>query len=320
MPLTDTQPRVYYEERGDGDPLLAISGFAVSSAVLEPMAALYGSRLRFITCDYPGAGRSEKTFACTTAQLAAGAVRVLDELEIESAHVAGLSLGGAVAQELAIRFPHRVRGLILIGTSTAGPLSAPPDVLRLVPLVASMARGSVQRRRVWLGPVFFSRDYLEREPDAADAMLATLSEHPTALRGIFAQLLAAGLHDRAFDLHRIRAPTLVLQGENDYFVPMANARRLAEGIPDAELRVFPGAGHGFALEQLEETFSIICEWLERRRPVAADAPSRAATSAERLTRQLAVPLGGLRVGRSSVVLAGRALTRLSRRLPARGAP
>jgi pimeloyl-ACP methyl ester carboxylesterase len=245
---------------------------------------------------------------------------VLDELGIESAHVAGLSLGGAVAQELAIRFPHRVRGLILMGTSTAGPLSAPPDVLRLAAVAAGIARGSLQRRRLWLGPAFFSRDYLEQEPDAADAMLATLGAHPTAAQGIFAQLLAAGLHDRGLDLHRIRAPTLVLQGEHDYFVPMANGRRLADGIPDAELRVFPTAGHGFALEHLEETFSIVCEWLERRRPVAGEAPSRAATSAERLTRQLAVPLGGLRVGRSSAVLAGRALSRLSRRLPARDAP
>lgn len=308
MPLTITRPELYFEDRGAGDPLLVITGFAVSCAVLEPLVDLYGTRLRSITYDHPGSGRSSKrSFPFSTAHLAASATRVLDELGIEAAHVAGLSMGGIVAQELALRFPHRVRGLILMGTSASGPLSAPADPRKVATATASIVRGSLQRRRLWLGPAVFSPGFLEREPDLAEALLESVTNHPAAPWGIAGQLCATGFHDRALDLHHIRAPTLVLHGERDILVPVSNALRLAEGIPDADLHVFPGVGHAFEYERLDETFSVICDWLDRRRPVAGDQLSAGAARAERLTRPLAAPAGALRLGRSSIVLGRRAL-------------
>ena len=235
----------------------------------------------------------------------------MDELGIESAHIAGVSLGGVVAQEVALRFPHRVRGLILVATSPAGPLSTPPDVRAFGAAVASMTHTSVRQRRVWLAPAFFSPGFLEREPAKADYLLRNLTAYPAAPWGIFGQLLAAGLHDRTLDLHRIRAPTLILQGTEDFLVPEANAHLMAQRIPDAELRLFEGGRHGFALENLEETFEVITEWIDRRNPQPAATPGRIATGAEQLTRRLAVPLGGLRLTRSSAIYLGRALSRLT---------
>jgi pimeloyl-ACP methyl ester carboxylesterase len=313
MPLTATQPQLYFEDRGSGEPLLLINGFAVSSAVYAPLAERYGTRLRCVTYDHPGSGRSAKQpVAFSTAQLAVSATRVMDELGIESAHVAGMSMGGIVAQEMALRFPHRVRGLILMGTSTSGPLSAPADPRKLVMATTRIVSGSARRGRLWLEPAVFSRRFVASEPDRAATLLRPLLSDPAGPWGILGQLCATGFHDRALDLHHIRAPTLVIHGAHDVLVPACNAQRLADGIPDAELHVFEGVGHAFAFERLEETFAIICDWLDRRQPRAGDRPGRVATERERLTRELAIPIGALRLGRSWAVLAGRALASVAR--------
>lgn len=310
MPFTEETPRLFFEDRGGGDPLLMITGFAASSAVLEPLADLWSTRFRCITYDHPGIGRSSKwPCAFSTAGLAASATRVLDELGIDAAHVVGFSLGGAIAQELAIRFPDRVGGLVLAGTSTAGPLSSPPDPRKLAAATARIARDSLDRRRLWLAPALFSDGFVAREPDRAEALMRPLTEHPAPPWSLAGQYLAAGLHDRALDLHRIHAPTLVLHGGRDILVPVANAELLARGIPNVELRILPDAGHGFPVECFAETFEIVCDWLERRRPLAGDRPVATAARTERLTRRLAVPLGALRFGRSTLTLAGRALAR-----------
>jgi 3-oxoadipate enol-lactonase len=264
VPLTATRPELYFEDRGAGDPLLVITGFAVSSAVLAPLVDLYGTRLRCITYDHPGSGRSSKrSLPLSTAQLAASAIRVLDELGIEAAHVAGLSMGGIVAQELALRHPQRVRGLILMSTSSRG-LVTPAQPRRLAMATARVVGGSLRRRRLWLGPAVFSSGFEKREPARAEVMLGSVTNHLAAPWGIAAQLCATARHNRARDLHRIGAPTLVLHGERDILVPVANAHRLAQAIPGADLHVFPGVGHAFEYERPDETFAVICDWLDRR--------------------------------------------------------
>lgn len=306
--MTAKPPRLYFEERGAGEPLLIISGFGASSAVLRPLAELWGTRWRCITYDHPGTGRSSKR-ACpvSTAALAASAVRLLDELGIDSAHVVGLSLGGAIAQEFALRFPHRVRGLILIGTSTSGPLSSPPDPRKLGVAGARIVKESVTRRRLWLAPALFSEDLIAREPDWIEELTRPLTAHPPSPWSLAGQYLAAGLHDRALDLHRISAPTLVLHGADDILVPVANAELLAHGIPDAELHVLASAGHGLPFEHSDATFAIVRNWLGRRTPQPGPVPTPTAAHAEQLTRRLALPLGALRFSRSALIRASRLL-------------
>jgi fermentation-respiration switch protein FrsA (DUF1100 family) len=120
--------------------------------------------------------------------------------------------------------------------------------------------------------------------------------------------LAFATHDRERDLGRIRAPTLILHGEQDLLVSIANTHRLAAGIPNAAIHVVPGAGHGCLLEQPEYVLDAICEWVDRQGPIAAAAgPTGVAALTERITRQAAVPIGAWRVQRNGLSLATRVL-------------
>lgn len=265
MPLTAAAPHVYYEDHGTGEPLLAIAGFASSSAVFSPLTDASGDGFRWITYDHPAAGRSSRrAFACTTAVMARSAIDVLDELGLDAAHVAGASLGGAVALEVALRFPERVRSLILMGTTAAGSLNRGTNYLQLLTISLQIVTGSVRRRRLWLGPAMFSPAFRTQQPERTRALAELLSAYPPTLWGVIGQCIAASLHDVSGELNRISAPTLVLHGDQDIPVPLCNAEQLARGIPDAELHVFPGHGHLFALENPAQTIAVLQGWLARR--------------------------------------------------------
>lgn len=244
--------------------MLLIAGFGASSAVLEPLVALWSTHFRCITYDHPATGRSSK-LACpaSTAQLAGAAVRVLDELEIEAAHIAGLSLGGAIALELAIGFPQRARSLILVSTSPDGPLYSPPDVRKLLLAYGRVLAGTARRRAVWLAPALFAPGFAEREPELAGALTRSLLAHPAAPWGLAGQYAAAARYNRARDLRRVTAPTLVMHGADDVLVSPSNARRLAAGIPHSELHMLADAGHGLPYEHPQSVWRIVSEWLCR---------------------------------------------------------
>ena len=118
-------------------------------------------------------------------------------------------------------------------------------------------------------------------------------------------------HDTTARLPCIQAPTLVMHGERDAMAPIANARLLAERIPDAELCIVPRAGHAYMLERPEASFELLAGWLDRRGPIAAGAPrSGTAARAEPLTRALGLPIGAAGAGAS---LAGMSLDKLRRK-------
>jgi pimeloyl-ACP methyl ester carboxylesterase len=234
------------------------------------------------------------------AQLAAHAVRILDALDIERAHVLGASLGGLVAQELAIRFPHRVRTLMLAGTASSGPLAVPAPIGVLAKAAVYMVADSVRRRQLWPGRAVFAADFAARQE--ADLIIRSMARDFPPAWTLCGQLLAFATHERSRDLGRVRAPTLILHGERDLLVSITNTRRLTAGIPNTTLHVVPGAGHGCLLEQAGPVFDTICDWLDRQDPTApATRPAALATLTERVTRRAAVPIGIWRVQREALV-------------------
>ena len=300
---------LHHERRGSGDPLLLITGFTISAAVFEPVLDLYARRFDVITYDNRGSGRSEAPLRPTSmAELAADAAGLLRELGVESAHVCGLSMGGMIAQELAIRFPERVRGLVLGGTTPGGPRAARPTLKELGALGSAYAGGYRDGARSWLGEWVFSDDFRREHPERARDLLRHFGRHRATAQGVWAHWWASVYHDTLSRLRCIEAPTLVMHGEHDAMAPISNARLLADRIPDAELCIVPRSGHAYMLERPQESFELLTGWLDRRAPIAAGARrTGVAARAEPLTRALGLPIGAARTGAS---LAGMALDKL----------
>jgi 3-oxoadipate enol-lactonase len=295
--------RLHVERRGAGEPLLLITGFTISSAIFEPVLDAYAARFDCIAYDNRGSGRSPAPWRPTSMpELAADAAGVLDRLGIAAAHVYGVSMGGMIAQELAIRFPERVRGLVLGGTTPGGPRAVRPTLAEL------RALGSALRRD--RGAHLFSPAFRREHPQEARRLLEPFARHRPPPHGVVSQLLATVYHDTVSRLGQVQAPTLVLHGDQDAMSPLANARLLAERIPDAELAVVHGAGHAYALEQPEASLRLLTDWLDRRSPIAAGQPRRGvAAAAEPLTRAFGLPIGAARTGASLAGLVGERLTR-----------
>ena len=311
---------LHYERSGAGEPLLLITGFTISSAVFDPVLELYGERFDTITYDNRGSGRSGAPLRPTSmAELAADAAGLLEELGVESAHVYGLSMGGMIAQELALRFPERVRGLVLGGTTPGGPRAARPTLRELAALGGAAAGGWRDGERSWLGEWVFSDEFRGEQPERARELLRHFGRHRATPQGMWAHWWASVYHDTTARLHCIQAPTLVMHGERDAMAPIANARLLAERIPDAELCIVPGAGHAYMLERPRASFELLTGWLDRRGPIAAGAArSGAAARTEPLTRALGLPIGAARTGASLAGLGFDKLRRKDRHVAADG--
>ena len=300
MPHTAGHPSLWYERRGSGEPLLLITGFGISGAVFEPVLDRYAERFSCIVFDNRGSGRSQAPLRPTSMpELAADTVGLLDELGIASAHVYGVSMGGMIAQEVALRFPERVRGLVLGCTSPGGPRSVRPTVREL--RVVAAAAASAPRSPVdgTLAAVLFSERFRRDEPERARFLLEHFRRHLPAAQGVAAQLLASVFHDTVSRLDQVQAPTLVLHGERDVMAPLDNARMLAERIPNAELAIVPGAGHAYALERPDVSFDLFASWYARHAPIAPGVARRGLTArVEPVTRALGLPIGAARTGAS----------------------
>ena len=293
-----TATRLHVQREGSGEPLLWITGFAISSEIFSPVIDSYAAEFDCVRYDNRGAGRSPAPWRITSIpELAGDAVRLMDALGIDSAHVYGLSMGGMVAQEVAIRFPDRVRGLVLGCTTHGGPRAVLPS-----PRVAAAltARGAPAELRAQLvGRALFSEEFRRREPALVRRYLGLLNAHRTSARGAVSHLAASTYHDTRARLGRIRAPTLVMHGDHDVLTPPANARLLAAAIPDATLGLVRGAGHAYLLEQPQESHRLFLDWLRTRSPVPAGRPlSGLAARSEPLTRHLGLQVGMLRTARS----------------------
>jgi len=289
---------LHYEVAGTGEPMLWITGFAISSVIFEPVLPAYTSRFTCISYDNRGAARSPRwTAPVSIPQLAADAAALLDHLDVDSAHVHGLSMGGMVAQEMAIRFPDRVRGLVLGGSSPGGPRGGLRLAeLRLLVREVLAGRHADVRAKVAEG-VLFSPRFRREHPEVVDATLRGIARHRSDAAGILSHLAAGLYHETWSRLPRIAAPTLVVHGGADSLVPLRSAELLAARIPDAELAVVPGVGHGYLLEDPETSRALVLDWFDRRSPITpGPQPSTLDVVTEPVTRALGLPLGLWRTG------------------------
>ena len=254
--------RIAWERHGSGAPLLLIHGLGYERCGWEPVLPGLAAQFDVILFDNRGIGESDPPPGpYTAAEMAGDAIRVLDEAGVERAHVVGTSLGGMVAQELALGHPDRVDRLVLACTTPGGP-KAHPMPQQTVALMAEAAT---------LEPAVALRRFVENA-----LAPATVTEHPELVDRIMAHRLAtaqqpaawaaqaaAGATFDAFDrLGALAAPALVQHGDEDVVVDPRNADVLVELLPDARLERLPETGHLFFWEAPERFVSSVSAFLE----------------------------------------------------------
>ena len=256
---------IYWEARGSGEPLLLVMGLGVTLEGWSRLGPVLSERYRTILFDNRGAGRSDTPpgpYPLET--MAADAVAVLDAAGAGRAHVFGISMGGMIAQELALRYPDRVGSLIL-GCTACGGRDAVPAAREVV--AALGARQSMTREQaMWaMAPYIYdaSTPHERVEEDFARRLSA-----PVAAEGYFAQL--GGIRAWSGTLSRlpsITAPTLVVHGETDQLVPPENGRIIARAIPHAQLVMIPNASHIFTTDRFETARDAVLSFLKEHADV-----------------------------------------------------
>ena len=227
----------------DGEPVLMIMGLGGSGRMwwrLEPHLA---DRWWLLLIDNRGTGDSDRVSGpLTMAGMAADAVAVLDAAGVDSAHVVGASMGGMVAQHLALDHRDRVRSLVLACTTAGGRAGAPPWRL----LAASALRPVLGPGRTFglVAPALYAARTRREQPERVREDLAVRVADATPPATVYAQLAAAARHDTRARLRELAdLPVTVLHGAEDALVPVQRGRELAEAIPGARLIELPETGH-----------------------------------------------------------------------------
>jgi pimeloyl-ACP methyl ester carboxylesterase len=245
--------KLHWESFGEGPAVLLIAGQGMTAAGWWATIPVLSRSFRVIAFDNRDTGRSSRLpWPYTAAHMARDAVAVLDDAGEQRAHVYGISLGSLVAQEVALRHPDRVQALVL-GASSAGGYAAykpPPTSFAQTFLVRAGAMGPEEA--AWAAVPYTYAEKTRRchgERIAAD-IAHRVSSPPTPLAYLH-QAAAVAAHDAYERLGRLAAPTLVVHGEQDVFIPPANALVLAEKVPGAQLRLWPDAGHMYNVDEPE---------------------------------------------------------------------
>src|SRR3954447_4504154 len=243
-----------YEVTGEGPPLCMIISYRLHGAAWpDAFVENLARRFSVLTFDNRGTGLSEKpAYGYSLDIMAADVAGLLDGLGWASAHVLGFSMGGAIAQELAIRNPERVDRLVLFATFPGGLLGipAPWPVLRRLFEVEGLPPEEAARQ---LWPVMYSAADFAAHPEAVEAQMRREIAHPTPDHAARGQGAAIRAFSSGLRLPQIRAETLVATGTEDALVPPGNARILASGIRGAQLVLLPGLGHRAIWEAPENT-------------------------------------------------------------------
>jgi 3-oxoadipate enol-lactonase len=257
--------KLRYEIRGHGEPVALIMGFSGSGRGWgEAFLKLMEERFRIFVIDNRGTGESDKPDAeFTLGELAADIVAVLDHAKTPRAHIFGISMGGMIAQEFALAYPARTRGLVLGCTNCGASHSVPADPAAIANLIPAPGMVPiVQARRAFsvaCGKAFLNS---ERGQTILTQAMAEMGNYPvTPMHTFMRQGQAIGGFDSFARLGQIKSPTLIIHGDDDSIVPYANADVLQGAITGSKKHTLKAAGHMFFWEVPEETVRVAGDFL-----------------------------------------------------------
>jgi len=254
--------RIHYQDSGEGPPLLILNGWSASGLIWpDEWVNDLEKDYRLLRVCNRGTGWSDPIDQpFSVSDMVTDAVAVLDAEGIERAHVFGLSMGGMITQQLALEHPDRVERIVLAATAPPPPDMVVADPAVFAKLFAPPEGATTPHEivgAVWtniVGPGFETRgaDVLNRLVDRA-------IERPTPLEVIMLQMQA--ITTRTGNPANIKAPALVLHGDADPLLPVANGRRLDELVPDSTYVELPGVGHLVPWEEPERTVDAMRKFL-----------------------------------------------------------
>jgi len=256
--------KLHYEISGEGPPLLLINGYGDHTGHWFCMRPVLDRHFRVIAFDNRGSGRSDKPdFSYTMKILAEDAAALLEAIGCARAHVFGVSMGGMVAQELALYYSKKVDRLVLGCTIPGGENSEYPDAEVLAFLLDGERSNRLTHaeiaREMW---TYTCTDAFRlAHPEAGEEYVKITAMFPAPQHGLQRQGDAIAAHDTWDRLPDIHAPTLVIAGSEDRLVPSRNSQNLAARIPGARAVLIENAGHGFFYEAAEKAGEIITDFL-----------------------------------------------------------
>jgi len=239
---------IYYEIHGRGEPLVLIMGLRRNAEWWYCQLPTLSEHFQVLVFDNRGAGRSDQPdgdysislFADDTAALMKG-------LGLSSAHVLGISMGGYIAQELAINYPEMVQGLILGCTGPGGSQAVLMSPERLTKFIANKGL-SPEDILLKDMDIYFSKRFIQERPEKIKEFVEISRRYYQPPESFLRQFAACQKHDTFERLHRITQPTLIMTGDDDPLVPPENSRILKEMIPQSRLEFFPAGRHCFFME------------------------------------------------------------------------
>lgn len=256
--------RIHYEVTGltKRAPVLLIQGLGAEKNGWNPQRAALAFRHRTIAFDNRGAGRSDKpTGAYNLEQMADDAIAVLDACNVEAAHVVGLSMGGAISQIVALKYPQRVRSLTLVATACRNHPWREDLLQSWADIAQTKGMGTLGREaaRWMVGPRSFRRLLPALSWMAPLQLLKSASAFASQVKAI----LATNDDELSLELSNIACPAMVVVGNQDILTPRGDAEEIASLIPTAELVIISGGAHGLTIEHATTFNRILLDFLRR---------------------------------------------------------
>jgi len=253
MPMLEVNGiNIYYETHGDGNPLVLIMGLRRNTEWWYCQIPTLSKHFKVLAFDNRGAGRSDKPKMDYSIRLFADdTAGLIESLGMKKVHILGLSMGGYIAQELAINYPHIVKSLILACTGPGGERAVLMSPERLKKFTANEGLSPEQILRKDMD-IYFSDKFITEHPGKIIEFIEISLRYYQPPDAFMRQFAACLKHDTLKRLQRITVPTLIMSGDDDLLVPPENSRILKEFIPHAELNFFRGKRHCFFIEEADQ--------------------------------------------------------------------
>ena len=255
---------MYYEIHGDGFPLVMIMGFSANVDWWTPeVIEAYSQHFKTIVFDNRGAGRTDKPeIDYSIKMMADDTAGLMDALNIERAHILGVSMGGSIAQELVLNYPEKVEKLVLGCTTCGGSKQIMPKMDVLEQMSSSLKDLTPEKVTQDVMPLLFTEDFIKNNPEFIESYTKQLLISvipPDAYQRQLNALMGFNSYRR---LKKIQVPTLIIHGKKDFLNPVENAEILAEQIPGAKLILLDNAAHSYNQPDPNKSINATLEFLK----------------------------------------------------------